>query len=241
MNLLVLLPLLGLLLVVTAEIDPRLVGTWTTKSRKVVTGPGFYDPVNDKLIEPSLTGMSYSFSDDGFFEEAQYRAVSNPTNPECPKGYMLFQHGKYEIHPNGSLVLDPTYFQDDGRKLESNPCKGKMATYSRINQIETFKRYEVQLDEFHGIQRLNLYGHDGAPVNRMFLVYKPPQMLPTKHLNPTVHASKRKRDVVDGLFNTPLDRHSILPRQLLTSANMDRWWWLGVVMTFIGGIALFYS
>ncbi len=40
---------------------------------------GFYDPVNEKIFEPSLTGFSYSFTDDGYFEEAYYRAISNRT------------------------------------------------------------------------------------------------------------------------------------------------------------------
>ena len=78
-------------------------GTWTTKSRQVVTGPvcfapcclpcsvkqhcrvanhllytqGFYDPINDKFLEPNLTGISYSFSADGHYEEAYYRAIAN--------------------------------------------------------------------------------------------------------------------------------------------------------------------
>jgi hypothetical protein len=38
---------------------------------------GFYNPVNDSFIEPSHTGISYSFTADGFFESAYYRAVSN--------------------------------------------------------------------------------------------------------------------------------------------------------------------
>jgi hypothetical protein len=71
-----------------------LVGTWTTKSRQVITGPvcpnyttimngitnadqGFYDPLNDKLLEPNLTGISYSFDKDGNYESAYYRAISN--------------------------------------------------------------------------------------------------------------------------------------------------------------------
>jgi len=41
---------------------------------------GFYDPVNEKMFEPSLTGFSYSFTDDGHFEEAYYRAISNRTD-----------------------------------------------------------------------------------------------------------------------------------------------------------------
>jgi hypothetical protein len=61
----------------TIPIDPNLVGTWTTKSKKVVTGPAFYDPANDKMIEPQLPGISYSFTQDGHFEEAYYRAIAN--------------------------------------------------------------------------------------------------------------------------------------------------------------------
>jgi hypothetical protein len=42
---------------------------------------GFYDPVNEKMFEPSLTGISYSFTDDGHYEEAYYRAIANRTCP----------------------------------------------------------------------------------------------------------------------------------------------------------------
>ncbi|KAK2858364.1 hypothetical protein FQN49_004809 [Arthroderma sp. PD_2] len=265
MNLLVLLPLLGLLQVVTAEVDPRLVGTWTTKSRKVVTGPGFYNPIKDRFIEPSHTGFSFSFSEDGYFEQAEYRAISNreclilnpfltgepeaktvyqiATNPECPSGMMLFQHGKYNVAANGTLTLDVTGMQYDERQLFSEPCKKeKKSTYYRFNQTLTLKRYEVQLDDFHNVQRLNLYQHDGSPMNRMFLIYKPPQMLPTKQLNPVVRtSSKRKRDVVNAEFETPLNKNAILSRQLPAPTNVDRWWWVGVIMTSIGGIALIYS
>ena len=87
-----------------------LVGTWTTKSRKVVTGPvrrrailsmnidttliimrwtyanvtsiqGFYDPVGERMFEPDLTGFSYSFTADGHYEEAYYRAIANRKSP----------------------------------------------------------------------------------------------------------------------------------------------------------------
>lgn len=75
-----------------------LVGTWTTKSRQVITGPvcrsiqmgpnetnayqGFYDPLKDKLLEPNLTGISYSFDSDGNYESAYYRSISNRELPE---------------------------------------------------------------------------------------------------------------------------------------------------------------
>lgn len=43
---------------------------------------GFYDPVKDSFIEPKNTGISYSFTADGHFEEAYYRAVANRTSPQ---------------------------------------------------------------------------------------------------------------------------------------------------------------
>lgn len=75
-------------------------GTWSTKSLKVTTGPvstvssslgllredpelicfllqSFYDFSEDKLLEPSLPGISYSFTTSGHYEEAYYRAISN--------------------------------------------------------------------------------------------------------------------------------------------------------------------
>jgi hypothetical protein len=42
-----------------------------------MNGQGFYDPVADKLIEPDLAGISYSFTADGFYEEAYYRSIPN--------------------------------------------------------------------------------------------------------------------------------------------------------------------
>lgn len=38
---------------------------------------GFYDPLNDRLLEPNLTGISYSFDANGHYEEAYYRALAN--------------------------------------------------------------------------------------------------------------------------------------------------------------------
>ena len=67
-----------------AAINPQLVGTWTTKTHSVFTGPNFYDPINDKIKEPALTGISYSFTADGHYEEAYYRAGSSRLSPLVP-------------------------------------------------------------------------------------------------------------------------------------------------------------
>ncbi|KAL8671071.1 MAG: hypothetical protein Q9168_004419 [Polycauliona sp. 1 TL-2023] len=234
---------------VDAQVDPLLTGTWTTKSRKVFTGPGFYDPVNEKMFEPPLTGFSYSFTDDGFYEVAYYRAGSNPTQPGCPKGTIQWQHGKYNKASNGSLILNP--FAVDGRQLMSDPCTYSNAVYTRWHQQEIFKHYEVFPNPYDKAQRLNLYGWDGAPMNPMYLAYKPPQMLPTQTLNPTSAApaatgaktssrSKSKRELPgddDGLVQEALNRKALLKQKHASSA--DRIWWLGVSMTALGGIGYF--
>jgi len=85
-----------------AAINTQLVGTWSTKSGKVLTGPGFFNPVNDSLIEPSHTGISYSFTADGYYEEAYYRTISNPTSPDCPQAVMQWQHGTFTETTNKS-------------------------------------------------------------------------------------------------------------------------------------------
>ena len=75
-----------------ASPDPSLVGTWQTKSGKtfrnqseaiaqtdctgaVLTGDSFYNYLNDSLVEPKLTGISYTFTADGYFEEARYQSI----------------------------------------------------------------------------------------------------------------------------------------------------------------------
>ena len=120
-----------------ASIPSELQGTWSTKSRSTLTGPGFYDPIADNLIEPDHTGISYSFTSDGHWEEAYYRAIANPVNPSCPMGYMQWQHGSWYMAADGRLHLTP--IPDDGRQLTSNPCDGDNSIYIRYNQTEIFK------------------------------------------------------------------------------------------------------
>jgi len=111
-----------------------LVGTWSTKSLSTLTGPDFYDPIADKLIEPEHTGISYSFTSDGHYEEAYYRAISAPSNPQCPQGLLQWQHGNYVVNASGSIYMMPIMV--DGRQLISDPCTSDNALYLRYNQSE---------------------------------------------------------------------------------------------------------
>ncbi|PMD20057.1 hypothetical protein NA56DRAFT_601944 [Hyaloscypha hepaticicola] len=229
----------------TSAINAALVGTWSTKSAKVLTGPGFYNPVNDSFIEPSLTGISYSFTADGFYEEAYYRAVSNPTKPSCPQAIMQFQHGTFVENADGSLSMSP--FSVDGRQLLSDPCSGSTSTYTRYNQSETMKKYQVYTDPYTKLTRLDLYQFDGTPMNPMFLAFSPPQMLPTVTMNPTATAtasgkkSKRTAGPVEEMdpplnANAPHIRRD-LEGSFIHKIDLNMLWWAGVGMTIFGGAA----
>src|SRR5437588_1746712 len=89
------------------------------------------------------------------------------TNPSCPKALLQFQHGTYTIVDNGSLILYP--FEVDGRQLWSDPCSSSTGVYTRYNQTELFKWWEIVLDEYHGRYRLNMYKFDGAPMNPLYV------------------------------------------------------------------------
>lgn len=66
----------------------------------------------------------------------------------------------------------------------------------------------------------------------MYLAYRPPKMLPTTTLNPVPTGSRRKRDMsASGV-------HPVIKEELM---NPDRWWWFGVMMTSLGGVAFFFS
>ncbi|KAL4905133.1 protein rot1 [Aspergillus multicolor] len=212
-----------------------LVGTWTTKSRQVFTGPGFYDAVKDELIEPKLTGVSFSFTADGYFEEAFYRAVSNPQNPSCPKGIMQWQHGTYTVGSDGSLHLKP--FPMDGRQLISDPCSSSKGLYTRYNQTEEYNSFTVGIDPYYDSMRLDLYSFDGSPMIPMYLAYQPPEILPAEPLE-SIKSKKAKRHIhVEP--TRPFDLRTLVSKDSLV--DPDRWLWMGAVMSAMGGVALFLS
>ncbi|CCH46184.1 putative secreted protein [Wickerhamomyces ciferrii] len=230
--------------VFAADDDASIVGTWASKSNTVFTGPGFYDPVDELLIEPALPGISYSFTEDGHFEQALYRVTSNAKNHSCPAAVIIYQHGTYEKLDNGTLVLTP--IEVDGRQLLSEPCKdGGVSTYSRYDQVETFEKFQVMIDNYHGRWKLQLYEWDGNPVQPLYLAYRPALMLPTETLNPTDgdHATgtstpsgqslrKRVRRSLENRGRTNAVRQS--------SFDNDFWWWTSVGLVSVGSLSYFF-
>lgn len=57
-------------------------------------------------------------------------------------------------------------------------------------------------------------------------------MLPTTTLNPMPTGSHKKRDLSGTGF------HLVTKEGLI---NPDRWWWFGVMLTSLGGVAFFFS
>ena len=101
------------------------------------------------------------------------------------------------------------------------------------------------VDDYSKAQRLNLFAFDGSPLNPMYLAYKPPEMLPTQTLNPTATTSgaeatstgkiKRNSRSMDG-FVESLNKHVLGRRRFV---NADKWWWIGLGMTALGGVVYY--
>ncbi|KAF2395812.1 hypothetical protein EJ06DRAFT_545407 [Trichodelitschia bisporula] len=214
----------GFLLLAIALAEPlSLTGTWTSKSKSILTGPSFYNPVVDVFTEPSHPGIAYSFTPTGSWESAYYRAISNPVDPTCPQAILQWQHGAYELLPNGSLLLTP--IATDGRQLRSAPCEGDNAVYTRFNVTELFMRYDLHIDAYHNVPRLDLFRFDGSPVQPLWHVRDPPVMLPTGTLNPIVVQTAVKRSV----------------RVEAPKIDAALWlWWCGAGGVGVGSVLFFF-
>ena len=169
------------------------------------------------------------------------------STPSCPSSIMQWQHGTYSLPGNGSLVLQP--FSVDGRQVMSTPCSYENSVYTRYDQPELLKSYQVLTDPYHNVPRLNLFKFDGSPIMPLYLAMSPPQMLPTSTLNPTTSATpaatgksrvKRGVDGDDGLAQRTLKdaigrQPGILPIKA-DLANPDKWWWAGVGFIAVGTV-----
>ncbi|CAE6447617.1 unnamed protein product [Rhizoctonia solani] len=152
-------------------------GTWTTTTDYVLTSNMIASPSSSGFNIPEqyrgASSASYSFTDDGFWEQHIYRLVSHGTS-SCTQGITIYQHGTYAHGPDGSLVLSP-YWQD-GRIQILDPCSANPV--SLINQTEHIRSWRI-LDG----PVLRLVGEYYTPTENMTRVYDTPQMLSTKVLS----------------------------------------------------------
>ncbi|KAF8627409.1 hypothetical protein AX17_006224 [Amanita inopinata Kibby_2008] len=173
-----------------------LVGTWSSGSKAVVTGPDFANPVNKTFNYPKTTGISYSFTNDGFYEIARYRFNGNGSEPTCITGVIGWVHGQYTLQPNGSITMLPL---GDGFQQVQDPCAAVSNFIEPYNMTELYVQWRIFQDPTQGY-KLHLFQFDGAPLPPQFLVSQTPNMLPTSQLRndtaPAAGGKALKRELV---------------------------------------------
>jgi len=165
----------------TAQSTSSFVGTWASGAKNVLTGAGFANPAQLSFSYPKTTGISYSFTSDGFYEISRYRFVSNGTSPNCIIGVVNWVHGTYTELSNGSIVTTPF---GDGYQQIQNPCVAQSNFIENYNLTEIYQYWAVNLDPVDGY-KLQLYQFDGSPLAPQFLISTSPSMLPTRLLRNT--------------------------------------------------------
>lgn len=164
-------------------------GTWSSGSQAVRTGDGFCDPTKLTFNYPKNTGVSYSFSIDGFYEIARYRFNANGSDPTCITGVIAWVHGTYELNANGSIWMRPF---GDGFQQIQDPCAAVSNFIETYNETEYYRGWRIFRDPTAG-PKLHLFQHDGAPVAPMFQVSTQPTMFPTRLLRNNTFITVQRR------------------------------------------------
>ncbi|KAF9452957.1 hypothetical protein P691DRAFT_802811 [Macrolepiota fuliginosa MF-IS2] len=214
-------PVIGLLLASLAptvysqlsldQATQQLIGTWSSGSKQVTTGPGFANPANMSFIYPKTTGISYSFASDNSYESSRYRFNSNGSEPTCITGVIGWSHGKYQFNPNGSMTLFPLR---DGYQQIQDPCAAVSENFIETYMItqELYQMWQIFIDATQG-PKLHLFQFDGAPLAPMFKLSSTPNMLPTQLL----------RNVTDPNADPSATPTSTPQRRSESNAAANRW------------------
>ncbi|SNX83742.1 related to ROT1 - molecular chaperone in the endoplasmic reticulum [Melanopsichium pennsylvanicum] len=162
--------------------EPMLQGTWSSGSGKVVTGSGFFNPRTRSFIAPTVPGQAYSFTRDGYWELAKYRVTPNPRKPECITSQLIWQHGTYFLHSNGTLQLYP--ITREGAQLLTSSCSGASLPEEMYDVAEEYTMVDTWVDLHHGLTSAALRLTDawGNRSPSLWKIYDPPMMLPTEPL-----------------------------------------------------------
>jgi len=175
-----------------------IIGTWSSGSGGTQTGPGYCNPVNQTFFPPKTSGISYSFSSDGYFEQAEFRFGSNATMPACVSATMIYQHGNYSLNPNGTITLFP--IESDGLVQTQNACAAVSSVVTQFSAQFLFSYWRIYQDPTTQDYHLHLFEFDGTPKAPMTRRSTKPIMLPSTTLvgNPATQTanSRRKRDGV---------------------------------------------
>lgn len=148
-------------------------------------------PYNNSFLYPVTAGYSYSFTEDGYYEEASFTWISNATNHFCVQANIIWQHGTYAVNPNGSITTDSTMFAGDGRiqvqvSLNSKLVAATLLIFSRLQNACASTSSEIYyhqvnnlfptwaVSDWRGREMLRLSNHNGL-MPRMFKVSNTPR------------------------------------------------------------------
>ncbi|RDB14919.1 Protein rot1 [Hypsizygus marmoreus] len=207
-----------------------IVGTWSSGSRAVLTGAGFANPANKSFTYPKTTGISYSFSDDGFYEIARYRFNGNGSEPTCITGVIGWVHGTYTLNGNGSIVMVPL---GDGYQQIQDPCAAVSNFIEDYNVTETYKQWRIFLDATTGY-KLHMFQFDGSPLAPQFQVSTTPNMLPTQLLRNTPAANETTGNGVKQQRSLLKTNDAVGSQHWLVGAAVST----GLVMTSVAALLL---
>lgn len=132
---------------------------------------------------PPVAGISFSFTDTGYFEQAEFRFVSNASSPHCIQAVVIWQHGTYQVNSNGSLTTSSDVFAGDGRIQVQDACASVSSVITYYNQPGLYSSYVT--GPWRGKNMLQLQAFDGSLMPRMYQVATDPQqyMYPTASLS----------------------------------------------------------
>ncbi|KAI5955187.1 rot1 [Candida jiufengensis] len=157
---------------------PNIHGLWQTQSRSVITGPKFFNPIDEILYEPTQPGISYSFNLKTMsYETSQYLVYSNPVNHTCPKAKLIWHHGHFQFdsikaprqNEIGHYKIILTSIKDDGRQLTSDPCHSSFSEYQRYTTKKEIWKLNLEWDSYFKNWKLILYNDQSLELQNVNL------------------------------------------------------------------------
>lgn len=113
-----------------------------------------------------------------------FRSYSFPTarKPECITSQLIWQHGSYNLHSNGTLQLYP--IAREGAQLLTSSCPGGSPPEEMYDVSEEYTLVDTWIDLHHGVSSAALRLTDawGNRSPSLWKIYDPPMMLPTENL-----------------------------------------------------------
>lgn len=113
--------------------------------------------------------------------------------------------------------------------------------------LTTRKSYELLIDPYHKVPRLNLYRFDGSPMAPMYIWSTTPNMLPTTTIHPqathTGKASRAMRRIKRRADQTAFHYHDIdhkRPQPAFPLVKPNTIWYMGVGLSGLGGVLYFW-